>query len=177
MRGIPRIFQTKQDVYNVHRLAMSNKLDKKEWKSYLIQLTQPTRYVLPIFKVESNCFYIPYTDLPLPEEYKNNKLVYGFESDAMVPVNPITPPSSSDDVIDMQPDGNNVYTPDFSGGPEYNPNYQPPQSASSSELMMLKIYASIDPSMNQLVIYHRCPFFEMTNFTQEEIDVLLKELI
>ena len=174
MKGIPKFFQTKQDVLNTHRLAMTNKIDKKEWKNLLIQLTQPTRYVLPIFKVESNCFYIPYTDLPLPSEYSQHKLVYGFEPD--VPMTNIVIPEKQEkpEIIDME-FKNDAYT--MNSGPEYNPNYQPPQTTSNNALMMLKIYASIDSSMNQLIIYHGCPFYEMTDITPEEVNILLKELV
>lgn len=170
MKGIPKVFQTKQDVLNVHRLAMSNKIDRREWKKVLIELQQKTKYVLPIFKVMDGCFYIPYTTLPLPEAYQDNELVYGFDTTS-TRTQPV-------DTVEMV-NNSGVYEMmnEIEGGPTYNPNYQPPKSNTNAELMMLKIYASIDPTMNQLIIYHGCPFLEKTGMTQMEIDVLLGELI
>lgn len=78
MRGIPDSFQTKQDIINTHKLAMRRQVDKDKWLHILNTFITPNKYVLPILKNEGHSFYIPYTELPLPPEYSNNKRVSGF---------------------------------------------------------------------------------------------------
>lgn len=78
MRGIPKSFKTKQDILNTHKLAMRRQVDVDEWRYILNTFITPNKYILPILKNEGTCFYIPYTELPLPEEYSNNKRVDHF---------------------------------------------------------------------------------------------------
>ncbi len=78
MRGIPKSFKTKQDILNTHNLALRRQVDVEEWRYILNTFITPNKYILPILKNEGTCFYIPYTELPLPEEYSNNKRVDNF---------------------------------------------------------------------------------------------------
>lgn len=203
MRGIPYSFQTKQDIINTHKLAMRRQIDKDKWLHILNTFITPNKYILPILKNEGHCFYISYTELPLPAEYSNNKRVDFFIDEAaqnqftkpiqapedrgyILGSNPVEPSTQSMpkevfktldcDVTDLKQDYDGIYQPDvIDPDMSVNPENTTLQK-SGSVLPMLKIYADIDPQLDKLEIFYGYPILEETRMTKEEILKLIKEL-
>lgn len=69
MRGIPKVFATRQDITNTHIMALRGKLDKNEWKKVLIELCQEVKFGLPVIERGPDYIIIPKTDRPVPESY------------------------------------------------------------------------------------------------------------
>lgn len=167
MKGIPHSIQTKQDILNIHKLVMNNKIDKKDWKIYLNQAIQPNRYVLPILRIEKDCFYIPYTDLPISVKYPNIKKVTSFKNSGNCLYN--------QNLSDNYSKGKLL---DIDISIIYNPNYYFPNNLNDNDqYQMFQIFETINPNCNQMIIHYGCPFYDSTGITKTEVDKLLRELI
>lgn len=69
MVGIPKILNTKRDVYNLHEMALNNLIDRKEWVIRLKKLKAEDIFRLPILEKGDGYFIIPKTERELPKIY------------------------------------------------------------------------------------------------------------
>lgn len=69
MRGIPKVFATKQDILNTHIMALRGRLDRKEWKATLEDLCEEVKFAIPVIEKGPDYVVIPKTDRPIPESY------------------------------------------------------------------------------------------------------------
>ena len=69
MVGIPKILNTKRDVQNLHEMALSNLIDRKEWIACLKKLKAEDTFRLPILEKGDGYFVIPKTERELPKIY------------------------------------------------------------------------------------------------------------
>lgn len=69
MRGIPKVFATRQDLINTHVMALRGKLDKREWKATLEELCQEVKFAIPVIEKGPDYIVIPKTDRHIPESY------------------------------------------------------------------------------------------------------------
>lgn len=69
MRGIPKVFATKQDIVNTHIMALRGRLDRFEWKKTLQDLCEEVKFAIPVIEKGPDYIVIPKTDRPIPASY------------------------------------------------------------------------------------------------------------
>lgn len=69
MKGIPKMFNTKQDLLNVHYMALRGTIDRKEWKKVLEELAQEVKFSIPVIDKGPDYIVIPKTEKEIPASY------------------------------------------------------------------------------------------------------------
>lgn len=81
MIGIPKTIATKRDFENLHSLALSNGIDRKEWLEKIKKMSNETTFQINILEKTETCFILPLIDLPIEYQSVSEKIKYQDSED------------------------------------------------------------------------------------------------
>lgn len=81
MIGIPKNIATKRDFENLHSLALTNAIDRKEWLKKVKELATETTFQVNVLEKTETGFIIPLVDLPTEYQSVSEKIKYQDSED------------------------------------------------------------------------------------------------
>ena len=81
MIGIPKTIATKRDFENLHSLALSNGIDRKEWLEKIKEMSSETTFQINVLEKTETGFIVPLIDLPTEYQSVSEKIKYQDSED------------------------------------------------------------------------------------------------
>ncbi len=81
MTGIPKTIATKRDFENLHSLALSNAIDRKEWLEKIKEMSNETTFQINVLEKTETGFIVPLIDLPIEYQSVSEKIKYQDSED------------------------------------------------------------------------------------------------
>ena len=81
MIGIPKTIATKRDFENLHSLALSNAIDRKEWLEKIKEMSNETTFQINVLEKTETGFIVPLIDLPTEYQSVSEKIKYKDSED------------------------------------------------------------------------------------------------
>lgn len=81
MIGIPKTIATKRDFENLHSLALSNAIDRKEWLEKIKEMSNETTFQINVLEKTETGFIVPLIDLPTEYQSVSEKIKYQDSED------------------------------------------------------------------------------------------------
>ena len=81
MIGIPKTIATKRDFENLHSLALSNAIDRKEWLEKIKEMSNETTFQINVLEKTETGFIVPLIDLQTEYQSVSEKIKYQDSED------------------------------------------------------------------------------------------------
>ncbi len=81
MIGIPKTIATKRDFENLHSLALSNTIDRKNWLEKIKEMSNETTFQINVLEKTETGFIVPLIDLPTEYQSGSEKIKYQDSED------------------------------------------------------------------------------------------------